>query len=334
MNVTIYVPILGTVPKDSVAGLAGLRAGDEIIAIEGRPTPSWDAVSLQMLAYMGEDKIVTLVVKDPAKTTPETKNLDIGQVADGDSESDWLINLGLTVADPVPPVVNKVMPDSPAFRAGLIENDYIESVDDKKINSRSELVHYIQTHSNKTVILEVLRGKQKLKITVVPMSKLVEGSDKEIGFIGIEFPPLKEIPKHFVRNQRYSVGEAFIKAVKRTAEYSVLTLEILKKMVVGKVSVRHISGPLAIAKYAGETAVIGFKQFLDFLAVISISLGVLNLLPIPILDGGHFMYCVYEFLMGRPVSEVAQMVGIWIGGVILVGFMMLAFYNDLSHLLL
>lgn len=334
MKMTIYIPILGNVPKDSIAGVAGLQSSQEIISIEGHPTPSWEAVSLQLLKYMGEDKIITLTVRDPHKQNKlETKSLDIGRLTDDSSAADWLENLGLVTVDPVLPIVEKVLPDYPAFEAGLVAGDLIEKIHGKVMHSRNDVVRYIQDHPHKPVTLDIARGEKKIKITVIPTAKFSKENNKDIGFIGVEFQGLKEIPKELTRTQYYSISEALSKAFKRTAKYSILTLEILKKMIMGKVSLQHVSGPLAIAKYAGASASIGVKQFLDFLALISISLGVLNLLPIPILDGGHLMYCAYELLTGRAVSEMAQTIGAWIGGIILVGFMMLAFYNDLMQLL-
>jgi regulator of sigma E protease len=122
-------------------------------------------------------------------------------------------------------------------------------------------------------------------------------------------------------------------AFNKTAEYTLLTIDVLKKMITGKMSLKHVSGPLVIAKYAGETATVGFGVYLDFLAMISISLGVLNCLPIPLLDGGQFVYCLYELVTRRRVPETVQAIGMWVGGMILVGLMILAFYNDFLHLL-
>jgi len=336
VGVSVFVPILGNVPKDSVAGLAGLHAGQEIVAIEGKPTSSWQTVSAQLFSYLGEDKRIVLTIRDNKSALLQNKTLDLGQWSDASARADWLESLGMTQLDPTPAVVGKVTPDYPGFKAGLKEKDEIIALDQHPIYSRSEFIKYIQARPNKVIVLQVLRDHQKIKLRLEPtLKQSAEG--KNIGFIGVEFPALKEIPKHFLRVERFGVIEALGKALNRTFEYASLTLKVMKKMLWGEVSVRHLNGPLGMAKFAGQSAtfsaVFGIKYFFEFLAVISISIGVLNLLPIPILDGGHLMYCVYEILSGRAASEMAQTVGTWIGSVILIGFMLLAFYNDILSLL-
>ncbi len=331
IGVSTFIPILGQVSKGSPAGLAGLHQGQEIVFVEGKSTPSWESVSMQVLAQIGEDKTITVRVRDHAEAPLQNKTLDLGIVSSDTSESDWLESLGLVPMDPVPAVVGHVLPGLPAFKAGLQTGDRILSADGQVITSRMEIIHYIQSSPNKKIHLRIQRGYQKLSLVLETVTKISEEDHKKIGFVGIEFSPLKEMPKSFMRIQRYSAGTAFVKAVSQTMQYSALTLELLKKMILGKVSARHISGPVSIAKYAGESASIGFKEFLAFLGVISISLGILNLLPIPILDGGHIMYCCYEVITGRRASVFAQNMGIWVGGLILVGFMILALYNDLMH---
>lgn len=332
LGVTTIAPILGEIPKDSVAGLAGLYKGQEIIAIEDYATPTWEAVSIQLIKHMGEDQALSIRVKENLRDEIQTKQLDLGHIADVSSESNWLESLGLLPLDPVPPLVGRVSAGTPAQRGGLQAGDLILSADGKAMDSRSEFIQYVQAHPNKMMVLQVFRHQKKLELTITPMSKKSDIGEN-IGFIGAEFPAPKELPARFVRVQKFGAVESLTKAFHKTVEYSKVTLEMLKKILLGQMSFRHISGPVIIAKYAGETASIGVKEFLDFLAKISISLGVFNLLPIPILDGGQCVYCVYELLTGRPVSLLAKTVGQWIGGIIILGVMMLAFYNDLLHLL-
>lgn len=332
MGVIVFAPILGNVPTDSVASLAGLQKGQEIIAVEGKRTPTWEAVSGQLLSHLGEDKTITLTVKGPEPKAKEIqKTLDLAHWSDTGSDSNWLDSLGLFQMDPVPAVIAKTLPDLPAAQAGLQANDKILSVDAQPIHSRSDFIQAIQGKPNQWITLQIDRQDKTLKITLKPMSKQSE-SGKEIGFIGAEFPSLDDTPKELVHRQHFGVVESLIKGFHRMVEYSFLTLDVLRKMILGEVSFRYINGPIMIAKYAGQTAGFGLKHFLDFLGMLSVSLGVINLLPIPILDGGHMLYCVYELLTGRRVSETVQNVGMWIGATLLMGFMTLAFYNDLSSI--
>lgn len=330
MGIAVYVPILGTISKDSIAGLAGLRRGQEIVALENKPINSWEAFSVQLLAHLGEDNNLTITVKEPNGEL-ETKNLNLSHWDDTSIHNDILESLGLREFDPVPPVVGKAIPGFPGEKAGLLPQDRILKVNNIPVESRSDVIDLIQTQALKKVFLEIQRNGQLITAELVPLEKKMPNG-KSIGFMGVEFPMLKTFPKELMRIQHYGPLEALGLAVTRTFEYSVLTLEMLKKMIVGKISVRHVSGPLAIAKYAGQSVSIGFQQFLSFLAMISISLGVLNLLPIPILDGGHIIFCVFEIIRGQRLSDTAQNVGMLLGGIVLIGFMLLAFYNDFSML--
>lgn len=337
MGTTVYAPILGAVPKDSIADLAGLKSGQEIVSVEGKQTASWEAVSIQLLSHLGEDKTITLGVKtspDAPNAKIENKTLDLGHWSDTAGQGQWLESIGLSPVDPVPAVIAKVLEDYPAFQAGLQSGDKILAVNNQAIQSRLEFIEALQSKAYQKVKLNILRNGQKLNIIVEPIKKMSSTTGKEGGFIGVEFQTIKEIPKDLLRTERFGIFQSLGKAIKRTYEYSIITLEVLKKMIMGQVSVRHISGPLTIAKYAGQTASIGFKHFIDFLAIVSVSLGVINILPIPILDGGHFMYCVYELVTGKRVSEAAQHIGIMIGGFVLLGFMTLAIYNDIINIFL
>lgn len=331
MGISVAIPLLGNIAPDSIAGLAGLHKNQEIVAVEGIKTPSWEEVSVQLLSHIGEEPKIKIVVQEGAKGLLETKTLDLTHWDEKTSEGNFLEALGLQPFDFIPPVIETVLPGLPAEKAGVKPGDRIVRVNNMPTDSTVDVSHIIQPNAGKKVTLEILRAGETVKLEIEPVLKQYEGG-KEAGFMGVEFKPLEDYPPAFVRTERMGPVHALNLALQRTYEYSILTLSVLKKMVMGSVSSRHISGPIAIAKYAGLTVTQGFKQFLNFLAMISISLGVLNLLPIPILDGGHILFCAFEAIKGSAVSETTQRVGFLMGGVLLIGLMLLAFYNDLSLL--
>lgn len=334
IGIASLAPILGNVPKGSIADLAGLHAKQEIISIENKNTPSWEAVSIAVLNAMGKEQNLDIQVRE-VKDSPEAKDkpienhiLDLSSLEKHNSDGDVLKDLGFTPSDPIPAIVAQTLPGTPAEKAGLQTGDRILSVDNHPVHSRTELIDYVHSKSGEMVKLQVVRQDQNLSIDIQPMTKILDNG-KSIGFMGIEFQRGQKIPPEYLRLERYGVVQGFWQALKRTSEYTILTFQVLKKMLVGTLSVKQISGPIAIAEYAGYTVSIGFEYFLSFLAVISIGLGVINLLPIPLLDGGQLMYCFWELITGRPVSDQAQRVGIVIGGGILMAITILAFYNDI-----
>jgi len=333
LGVSLLIPLLGPVPKESVAGLAGLKEGQEIVRVMDQPTPSWEAVSVQLLKAMGEDQSIAITLKEPHTGTEAVKHLDLHGDEVDQTRPDWLAQLGLMPLDYRIPILAKVLPGSPAEQAGLLPGDRILSIDAKPMNACSTVIQTIQAHVHGLLTLKILRQGREKHLSIQPLAKAIEAGQKAVGFIGVEFQMPTEIPSGFIRQQRFGVVEAFEKAFMKTVDYSLLTLGTFKKMLQGKISTRHVSGPIMIAKYAGETAVGGFQYFLDFLAMVSISLGVLNLLPIPLLDGGQLLYAFYELCVGRALPAAIQSMGIWLGAGVLISLMTLAFYNDLMALL-
>lgn len=330
VGIASLAPILGNVPVGSIADIAGLHVHHEIIEVEHKPTPNWEAVSVALINALGDDKTIEIKVREGKDKPIETKMLDLTSLDKKGGEADLLKDLGLVPFDPVPAVVGKVLPHQPAANAGLKEHDHIIAVDGKPIRSRLELTEYIQQRSGQRLNFEITREGQTQFVKVQPTNHtLADG--KSVGFIGIEYIQLKTPAAEFVRTERFGPVGALVQAVKRTGHYATLTLNMLRKMAMGSVSVKHLSGPLSIAQYAGQSVVVGFEYFLSFLAVISISLGVINLLPIPLLDGGHLAYCIWELVTGRPVSEYIQNAGIWIGGSFLFAVTLLAIYNDVMR---
>lgn len=328
---SVLIPTLGTVPPESIAGLAGLQARQEIVMIDEKPTPSWEAVSVQLLSHLGEDKPFTITLRDNNNPHLITKSLNLGHWDDSTHSTDILEGLGFRPFDPVPAVIEKVLPGFPAEKSGLLVKDKIMEINGHPIQSRSDAQQMIQTHANETIHLKVMRNDHSFNLDLKPVLKQLEAG-KEVGVIGVEFQGMKVPPQNFLRTERFGPITAFLKAVHKTWQYSILTLEVFKKMLTGQLSVHHVSGPIAIAKYAGETIQYGLTYFLSFLGGISIGLGVLNLLPIPLLDGGHLLYCVWEVVSGKRVSRTVEAIGLVIGGVILIAFMTLALFNDISLL--
>jgi regulator of sigma E protease len=232
--------------------------------------------------------------------------------------------------DPFPPIVKTVSEGFPGEKAGLRENDKIISVDNHPVYSRSELIDYVQPKNGEAILLGVERDSKTLELSVTPIAKRLEDG-KVVGFIGIEFAANQKPPAEFLHVQKFGPFAAFKQACKQTLQYTVFTLEMLKKMIIGSVSLKHLSGPVAIAQYAGRSVSVGIEYFLNFLAVISISLGIINILPIPLLDGGHIMYCVWELIVGKPVSERTQIFGLWLGGSFILAITLIALYNDLTR---
>ena len=230
----------------------------------------------------------------------------------------------------VPPVLDTVIGGRPADKAGLQKGDQITAIDGQSVISWNEVVNIISSSPGQEIQVDFKRDGAARTVFIVPDS--VADGDKQIGQVGITVKPI-EFPEERLVNVRYGVFESMERGVETTWMMSVLTLRMLAKMLTLEVSSKNISGPLTIAQYAGKSAQIGFTSFFLFLAIVSVSLGVLNLLPIPILDGGHLLYYAAEAVTGKPVSEKVMIWGQQVGILMLFLLMSLAIYNDLGRLL-
>ena len=272
-----------------------------------------------------EHQPVKLTVVDPGTAQTRTLLLPLDQLSAQDLEADFLTKLGLSLALSQPQL-GRIMPDSPAMRAGLLEGDLITQIDTQPIADSVQLIELVRAAPNKTLHFGVLRAGQFHDIAVTPVA--VEVNGVAVGKLNVEVRSAPEMLLH-----QDTLWLALKKASQRTWDTATLTLKMLGKMLVGEVSLKNVTGPLTIANYAGQTAQTGLISYISFLAFISISLGVMNLLPIPVLDGGHLLYYSLEVLSGRPVSarywEVAQRLGV----AMLMLLMVLAFYNDIVRLL-
>lgn len=329
-GVTGIKPIVGEVPQDSPAYQAGLRSGSEITAVAGSPTPTWSAARTELLeAALGED-VIRLDVRGPDGGS-DTLTLPLTGVS-VDPQL-FFDELGLQPLQPsLDPIIGELTPDMPAALAGLQSGDRIVTAGGQPINSWAEWVEWVQARPNTTHDVMVERGGELRTIELAISSVPGEAGDGPIGRIGA-LPLVDESAWDHLRAEvSYGPLAAVGAGLNHTWEMTALTVGLLGRMVIGDISWRNVSGPINIAQYAGYSAQLGLVPFLSFLAIVSISLGVLNLLPVPVLDGGHLMYYVVEFAKGSPVSERAQIVGQQIGLVLLLMLMSLAFYNDIARL--
>jgi len=331
IGIVSVLPILGNIPLGSVADLAGLRPHQVIVAIEDTPTPSWEAVSVALVAGLGEGKQLSIRVKERDTDHTETHTLDLSSVEQKGTKGDVLRDVGLIPLDPMLPIVGRVLPHYPAEAAGIQVGDRIIAADGHTMHSRSELTEYIQEKSTGVLALDIIRNEKTYRLNVQPMTHPSE-KGQTTRLIGIEYASNHLAMTSALRLERLGPREAFWQALKRTAEYTMLTVNMVRKMVMGSISVEHLSGPISIAQYAGQAVTGGVEYFLSFLALISISLGVMNLLPIPLLDGGHLLYCTWELFTGRRVAESVQALGVWVGGIFLFAITVLAIYNDVMRL--
>ncbi|WP_110643726.1 sigma E protease regulator RseP [Salinicola sp. CPA57] len=328
---TTVAPVVGDVMPDSPAAQGGLRSGQEIVSIEGRETPSWNEVNLQLIAAIGADGELQFTTRDPAGGATRTHDVPVRQWLVRQDPPQPMSSLGITPWRPqVPAVLGRVLDNSPASRAGLKADDRIVSVDGKPVDDWVAFVEAVRRHPGVELALEVERDGGKRRVSLTPESKQAEDGEN-IGYVGAASQTV-EWPESYRREIRYGPIAAIGQAVSKTGEMTWLTADSIRKMIVGWISPSNLSGPITIARIAGDSARSGVETFVGFLAYLSISLGVLNLLPIPVLDGGHLAYYLIELLRGKPVSEAAQAMGLRVGVALVGCLMMMALYFDLMRL--
>ena len=332
LGVSAMKPVLGPVMPATPAAVAGFEKGDTIVKIEAEPVATWqDARWLLLSSAVERSPAVTVEILDTHGQLV-SRQIDFSGIHADDLDGDFLKKVGLSSYQPaVKPIISQVTPDSAGSRAGLQAGDEILAIDGKRITLWEDLVQKIRASPGIPLMLDIHRNGTTLSIEVVPDTTTDSG--EKIGKIGIG-PRIDhdELNKLLIEVS-YPVGTAMVKAISKTWETSIFTLHMLWKMVVGEVSWKNVSGPITIADYAGKSAQMGLSSYLGFVALISISLGVLNLLPIPVLDGGHLMYYVIEIVKGSPVSAKAIEMGQQVGMILLFALMAFAIYNDISRLI-
>jgi regulator of sigma E protease len=325
-------PVVGDIRSGSIAAAAGFVSQDQITAVEGEPTPTWETAMLRLFegAMHGGAVVVKVVTPDGHERTlildiKDSKTLtEPGKLLDGLGLSEW--------SPDVPPILGQIAVDGTAAAAGLQRGDRILSAAGVHIDSWQQLVKLLRNAPGKTLDVVIERQGRNLPLKL-PVGIQRTQAGEEIGHIGASVQIPADFGARLRAEQRYNPAVALWHAVKRTAGLCWLTLDAAGNMVLGNVSWHNLSGPINIAQYAGYSAQSGLVPFLMFLAIVSISLGVLNLLPIPVLDGGHVLYYVLELVKGSPVSMRTEMLGQRVGIALLLILMIFAVYNDLGRLL-
>lgn len=324
-------PVVGAPPQGTPAAAAGLRAGDLVTHVDGQPVQSWQEVRWKVLHASLDRRAVGLEVID-AGSRIERRVLDLTGVSGEQIEGDLMTGLGLRPFRPdVAPVIGKVTPGSAAERAGLRAGDRVTHIDGEAVPTWDEFVARVRPAAGRSLRFDVERGASALAIEITPEAVIQHG--ERIGRIGAAPRVDPAGIKPYLIEIRHAPVEALGLAIAKTWDMSVFSLRMLGRMLTGAVSWKNLSGPVTIADYAGQSAQLGLTPYLAFLALISISLGVLNLLPIPLLDGGHLMYYAVEVVKGSPLSERAMELGQRVGLAVLLFLMAFAFYNDINRLL-
>ena len=321
---------VGKVLADTPAAAAQMQVGDKITAIDGTPVTTWEKLNFALVDRVGETGKIQVQAERAGEI--KTFSLPIQNFLNDQSQSPLDI-LGFTPYRPqIPAIVSKLSEDGAAIRQGMQVGDQIVAIDGVKMNDWYDVVQVVQASPEKLLKVDVLRNNQVQQLEVMPQGKR-DNMGNVSGVLGVQSDPGKiVIPEDFKQTIQYSPSEALFMAVDKTGQLSSMILNSIVKMVRGLIGLDNLSGPITIAKVAGQSAEMGWQTFISFMALMSVSLGILNLLPIPMLDGGHLVYYFIELIRGKPVSEQIQLVGLKIGMVLLGSMMLLALFNDIMRL--
>lgn len=323
-------PMIAAVKPGSIAAQAGLTPQQEIIALNDKKINSWRDVQYALMPLIGSSETVDVTVKSLADQRISHLSLPLAQWRLDDKKPDPLQSLGIEPFIPsIPAVIGEVVPDSPAAKAGLELNDEIVSINGKPFSDWLFLVDYVHQHPNKDIILQVKRADH---LHTIPLTIGTQKNGNKIeGFIGVRSQKVNW-PPHWLRTQRQDPLSAVGTALKQTVELTGTTFILMGRLLSGKLGLNTISGPVGIAQGAGDSGRGGIVPYLFFLALVSISLGALNLLPIPMLDGGHLLYYLVEVIRRKPLSDGVKSAGLYIGLTFVIALMFIALTNDISRL--
>ena len=324
-------PVLGAPVAASAAAAAGVEDGERVLTAGGEVIQTWQDLRWTLVKRaVSQDEITLEVINARNEITDRRLNLSNAR-ADG-WEGDGIDKLGLTLHRPrIAPVIGTVAAASPAEMAGLSVGDRVLAIGGNKIEAWHEVVQSVRNAPGSSLDFLVLRGERELRLVILPAIR--EEAGKQYGRIGAGARDGAEVRQRMMVVVRYDLFEALGRALGETWDKTVFSVEMMGRMLIGQVSWKNVSGPVSIADYAGQSAKLGLDYYLKFMALVSISLGVLNLLPVPILDGGHLLYYVAEIIKGRPLSERSMEFGQKIGFALMLMLIACAFYNDINRLL-
>ena len=324
-------PVIGAVDPQSVSDRAGLANGDLVVRVGDRAVATWEGTILAMLDALLADGDIPLTVAGDDGQQRDVVLRTAGEESSLTEPGQLFIGLGFQPWSPeLPPVIDEVTPNGPAERAGMRPGDEVIAAAGSAITSWPQWVEYVRAHPNERVDALILRDGEQVALSIDIGESESEGD--RIGRIGASVRVSEDLYADMQAERRYGPVDAWPAAISKTWEMMALTVRMAGSMLTGDVSVKNISGPINIAQYAGYSATVGLVQFLSFLAIVSISLGILNLLPIPLLDGGQILYQLLEAVKGSPISERAQIFGQQMGIFFLLLLMSFAFYNDLARI--
>jgi regulator of sigma E protease len=329
IGITSIAPVIGSVQPGSPAKIAHLKSMDEIMSINDEDVNTWQDVQRILVSSIGNNTPLVFRLYNLKTSTYHFSELNENDLTL--ENKDIVSALGITPAYPtIPPVIGKVLKNNAGAEAGLRKNDRFLSINGEKIKDWIQVVPIVQANPNQKLSVVILRDGEKQEIELYPKEKVE--SKQSYGFIGVE----AEIPHNFkaiwLRKEHYSFFGAIKPALNQTISLINMSINMIGKLVTGSISIKNIGGPIGMAQLTSQAIHLGVAYYLSFIALVSVSLGVLNLLPIPILDGGHLLYCVFEVILRRPLSEEVRLMGARVGFIVLVALMAVAIFNDIGRM--
>ena len=323
-------PVVGEVEEGSVASLSGFEPGMEILAVNGVATNTWTSVSRQLLDFIGTTGDIPFTVRYQDSNLKYDLNLPVDRWLRDDDQPVPLRDLGVSPPFELSSLsLASVFEDGAGYAAGLQKDDQLLSIDGQPITSINRFVERISRSIDQAVVLQVQRGSEQLSVEVRP--QVVNRDGQSVGQLGVQLASRGQYPPELIRTTQYSPAGALARGVKETFDTSVFIVKSIGKLLVGDLSAKNLSGPITIAQVAGDSGKSGVDNFIRFVAMFSIMLGVMNLLPVPVLDGGHLMYYVIEVIKGSPVSDRIQIMGYKVGLALVMSLMVVATYNDIAR---